>query len=140
MKKQQIKDLVLMPLADLLVLYYLWITFSNKTLLEKVAKLTASFHGLQELDPYYLQQLVEVSLQGLKLFLVLMALYHLFIYISHYYKKEYAKLYLFIYSVFAIFGFFMGGVSSLVSGAWIWGLIFIALSIFYITQIKGLKS
>jgi hypothetical protein len=129
-----------MPLADILVLYYLWTTFSDKTFLNQISSLAIQFNNLNQVDIFYLEEISAVILQGLKFFLALMGLYHLIIYISHYLNKDFARLYLFVYSVFAVLVFFLGGISSFFSKTWVWGSIFLGLSLFYAYQSKGLKN
>jgi len=140
METFKIRTLFLMPLADLVVIYYLWTTFSNKEFLHQVVSIATQFYELKSMDIFYFEEISAVLLQGLKLFLVLMGIYHLIIYISHYLNKDFAKLYLFIYSAFAVLGFFLGGVSSIFAKSWVWGPIFLLLSLFYVYQTKGLKK
>lgn len=118
-------------LGDLLIVTYLWLTFSNRSFLEKTAKLAAKSQGLEHLDPQYLEEIILVALKSLKLMLVMMALYHLFIYASHFYQKTYAKIYIISYVFVAAIGCSLATFSYLFSGNILWAILFLIASIMY---------
>ena len=107
--------------ADLVMIIYFYFSIGGKEFFMQAMAMS----NQPELPPELSEQLFQVWLKSLKLFIVLYFLYHAFIYFSWYKQKGYARKYLIVYSWCVAPGCLLTGVALPFYGNIWWGLLFV---------------
>ena len=139
-KKQFVLLSIILAMAcDGALLGYLYLKFSNRKFFDlAIDQIKASDPQIaQALAPEYVEQLFMLTINTLILMLLLVAVFHVIIFIFYSKEKPFAISYLKLYSYLAIPGFILFTLANMSSP--LWAITFCLGAIVYVFQVKGIK-